>query len=161
MVALHGTRTSDLYFGRASLPQPVLSGNTTTIPQPTAFTVIAPPGKDRLCCSGFVPFTHTRGHASEEARLHHAHQTQPTFKEVFIQTSYSNPTLFSVSQAGIVNNLNNGMAWELFPVFFAAHGFGVESIAILVVHSWESGQRLSIIRCWLLSATWFILYGVQ
>jgi MFS family permease len=54
------------------------------------------------------------------------------FKEVFIQTSYRNPTLFSVSQAGLVNNLNDGMAWGLFPLFFAAHGLGVESIAVLV-----------------------------
>ena len=69
---------------------------------------------------------------SKEARLHHEPKTQPTFKELFIQTSYRNPTLFSVSQAGLVNNLNDGMAWGLFPVFFAAHGLGVESIAVLV-----------------------------
>ena len=74
----------------------------------------------------------TTAHASEEARLHHDPQTQPTFKEVFIQTSYRNPTLFSASQAGLVNNLNDGMAWGLFPLFFAAHDLGVESIAILV-----------------------------
>ena len=74
----------------------------------------------------------TTAHASEEARLHHEPQSQPTFKEVFIQTSYRNPTLFSVSQAGLVNNLNDGMAWGLFPLFFAAHGLGVESIAVLV-----------------------------
>ena len=74
----------------------------------------------------------TTAHASEEARLHHEPQTQPSFKEVFIQTSYRNPTLFSVSQAGLVNNLNDGMAWGLFPLFFAAHGLGVETIAVLV-----------------------------
>ena len=74
----------------------------------------------------------TTAHASEEARLHHEPQTQPMFKEVFIQTSYRNPTLFSVSQAGLVNNLNDGMAWGLFPLFFAAHGLGVKSIAVLV-----------------------------
>jgi MFS family permease len=74
----------------------------------------------------------TTAHASEEARLHHEPQTQPTFKEVFSETSYRNPTLFSASQAGLVNNLNDGMAWGLFPLFFAAHGLGVESIAVLV-----------------------------
>lgn len=74
----------------------------------------------------------TTAHASEEARLHHEPQTQPPFKEVFVQTSYRNPTLFSASQAGLVNNLNDGMAWGLFPLFFAAHGLGVESIAVLV-----------------------------
>jgi len=73
----------------------------------------------------------TTAHASEEARLHHEPQTQPTFKEVFSETSYRNPTLFSVSQAGLVNNLNDGMAWGLFPLFFAAHGLGVESMPFL------------------------------
>ena len=74
----------------------------------------------------------TTAHASEEVRLHHEPQTQPTFKEVFSETTYRNPTLFSVSQAGLVNNLNDGMAWGLFPLLFAAHGLGVESIAVLV-----------------------------
>ena len=74
----------------------------------------------------------TTAHASEEARLHHQHQSEPTFKEVFIQSSYRNPTLFSVSQAGLINNLNDGMAWGLFPLFFAGHGLGLESIAVLV-----------------------------
>jgi MFS family permease len=74
----------------------------------------------------------TTAHVSEEARLHHEPRTQPTFKEVFSETSYRNPTLFSVSQAGLVNNLNDGMAWGLFPLFFAAHGLRVESIAVLV-----------------------------
>ena len=74
----------------------------------------------------------TTAHASEEARLHREPQTQPAFKEVFIQTSYRNPTLFSVSQAGLINNLNDGMAWGLFPLFFAAQGFGVTGIGILV-----------------------------
>ena len=73
----------------------------------------------------------TTAHASEEARLHHEPQTQPTFKEVFSETSYRNPTLFSVSQAGLVNNLNDGVAWGLFPLFFAAHGLGVESMPFL------------------------------
>lgn len=74
----------------------------------------------------------TTAHASEEARLHHENHTQPPFKEVFIETSFRNPTLFSVSQAGLINNLNDGMAWGLFPIFFAAHGLGVEGIAVLV-----------------------------
>jgi MFS family permease len=75
----------------------------------------------------------TAGHASEEARVYHNGKTQPkSFKDVFAETSYRNPTLFSVSQAGLVNNLNDGMAWGLFPLFFASHGLGIESIGILV-----------------------------
>jgi MFS family permease len=74
----------------------------------------------------------TTGHAREEARLHHeAEMKSPPFREVFVDTSYRNPTLFSVSQAGLVNNLNDGMAWGLFPLFFAGHGLGVSSIGVL------------------------------
>jgi len=65
----------------------------------------------------------TTAHASTEARLHHQSELQrKTFREVFAETSYRNATLFSVSQAGLVNNLNDGMVWGLFPLFFASHG---------------------------------------
>lgn len=74
----------------------------------------------------------TTEHAREEARAHHDGETgPPPFKEVFAETSYRNPTLFSVSQAGLVNNLNDGMAWGLFPLFFAAQGLDVGSIGLL------------------------------
>jgi MFS family permease len=39
--------------------------------------------------------------------------------------------LFAASQAGLVNNLNDGMSWGVFPLFFAAFGLGVERIGIL------------------------------
>jgi MFS family permease len=74
----------------------------------------------------------TTEHAREETRVHHKNARQvPTFKETFAETSYRNPTLFSVSQAGLVNNLNDGMTWGLFPIFFAAYGLGVDKIGIL------------------------------
>jgi MFS family permease len=53
------------------------------------------------------------------------------FSEVFTQTSFRNPTLFGACQAGLVNNLNDGMSWAIFPIFFAAHGLGVEGIGVL------------------------------
>ena len=74
----------------------------------------------------------TTAHAREETRLHHQDERQASsFKEVFAQTSYRNPILFSVSQAGLVNNLNDGMTWGLFPLFFASYGLGVEHIGVL------------------------------
>ena len=74
----------------------------------------------------------TTAHASTEAQMHHHGETvRKSFREVFAETSYRNPTLFSVSQAGLVNNLNDGMAWGLFPLFFAAHGLQLGSIAVL------------------------------
>lgn len=53
------------------------------------------------------------------------------FWEVFALTSFRDRNLFAASQAGLVNNLNDGMSWGIFPLFFAAFGLGVERIGIL------------------------------
>jgi MFS family permease len=50
---------------------------------------------------------------------------------VFALTSFRDPNLFAASQAGLVNNLNDGMSWGIFPLFFASFGLGVERIGIL------------------------------
>lgn len=55
----------------------------------------------------------------------------PSFKDIFLFTSWKNRTLFSVSQAGLVNNLNDGLAWGLFPLFFAARGVSLAQIGLL------------------------------
>lgn len=74
----------------------------------------------------------TTEHAREEARRHPSGENKPPpFREVFALTSYRDPTLFSVSQAGLINNLNDGMAWGLFPIFFASYGLEVGSIGVL------------------------------
>ena len=52
-------------------------------------------------------------------------------RAVFAHVSWRNPALFSASQAGLVNNLNDGIAWGLFPLFFAAAGLSVREIALL------------------------------
>jgi len=56
---------------------------------------------------------------------------EPSFKDIFLVTSWKNRTLFSCSQAGLVNNLNDGMSWSLFPLFFSAHGLGVAAIGVV------------------------------
>ena len=56
----------------------------------------------------------------------------PSFREIFALTSWKDRRLFAVSQAGLVNNLNDGMAWGLFPLFFAAGGLRIDQIAILL-----------------------------
>jgi MFS family permease len=75
----------------------------------------------------------TTEHAALEARAHQpdTKNNNATFAQVFAQTSFRNPTLFSVSQAGLINNLNDGMAWGLFPLLFASYGLGVSSIGVL------------------------------
>jgi len=53
------------------------------------------------------------------------------FREIFRRTSFGDRNLFAASQAGLVNNLNDGMSWGIFPLFFAGFGLGVERIGIL------------------------------
>ncbi len=57
--------------------------------------------------------------------------TQLSFKEVFWLTSWNNKTLFAISQAGLVNNMNDGMIWGLLPLFLLGYGVPLERIAIL------------------------------
>ena len=74
----------------------------------------------------------TTAHAREEARAHHSGPaTAPPFREVFALASWRDRNLFSCSQAGLVNNLNDGMAWGLLPLFFAAAGLSVARIGVL------------------------------
>ncbi|MBW8300011.1 MAG: MFS transporter [Hydrogenophaga sp.] len=73
----------------------------------------------------------TRGHVRLEASSH-AQQSSPiSFREVFTLTSFKDRNLFAASQAGLVNNLNDGMSWGIFPLFFASFGLGVERIGML------------------------------
>jgi len=73
----------------------------------------------------------TRDHLRLEASAH-AQQSAPiSFREVFTLTSFRDRNLFAASQAGLVNNLNDGMSWGIFPLFFASFGLGIERIGIL------------------------------
>src|SRR5436190_4321953 len=48
--------------------------------------------------------------------------TRPSLSQAFAQTTFRVPGLRACSQAGLVNNLNDGLAWGLTPLFLAAHG---------------------------------------
>ena len=52
-------------------------------------------------------------------------------REIFLRTSFTDRNLSSCSQAGLVNNLNDGLAWGLFPLLFAAAGLSVARIGVL------------------------------
>ena len=71
----------------------------------------------------------SRAHVEFEARSQSVQQR--AFREIFWLTSWKERTLFSVSQAGMVNNLNDGMAWGLFPLFFVAGGMNLREVSIL------------------------------
>jgi MFS family permease len=73
----------------------------------------------------------TKQHASFEAGLAGTNVTTPSFLNVVLRTSWKDRTLFSCSQAGMVNNLNDGLAWGLFPLYFAAAGLSLSRIAVL------------------------------
>ncbi|MBI2705521.1 MAG: MFS transporter [Actinobacteria bacterium] len=82
----------------------------------------------------FVRETH--GHAKLEAANHTSTSTDLheglSTRDVFVLTSFKEKALSSCSQAGMVNNLNDGLAWGLFPLYFAAAGLSVSRIGILV-----------------------------
>jgi MFS family permease len=73
----------------------------------------------------------TRGHVALESASQTAKPQAISFREVFALTSFRDRNLFAASQAGLVNNLNDGMSWGIFPLFFAGFGLGVERIGVL------------------------------
>ena len=60
------------------------------------------------------------------------HAPVPGTREILALSTWRHPALSSASQAGLVNNLNDGLAWGLFPLFFAAAGLGVADIGWLI-----------------------------
>ena len=93
----------------------------------------------------------TRGHARMESEQWDGNadgnlpddDAAPSFAKVLLLTSWKNRTLFSVSQAGMINNLNDGMAWGLFPLYYAAIGISIQEIgwlAALYPAVWGLGQ---------------------
>lgn len=65
---------------------------------------------------------------------------------VFLETSFKNKTLSSVTQAGLINNLNDGMIWGLFPILLVSLQFDNENIGILTAiypTVWGIGQLVT------------------
>jgi MFS family permease len=92
----------------------------------------------------FVRETH--GHAQHEASQHERYAGQLSTREVFVRTSVREPALSSCSQAGLVNNLNDGLAWGIFPIYFAAAGLSVARIGVLAAiypAVWGLGQLIT------------------
>ncbi|MBI2115608.1 MAG: MFS transporter [candidate division NC10 bacterium] len=55
----------------------------------------------------------------------------PSLKEIFRLTTWKERALSACSQAGLVNNLNDGMSWGIYPLFFASYGLGVAPIGVI------------------------------
>jgi MFS family permease len=73
----------------------------------------------------------TREHVALEVSRHGQQSEAVRFWEVFRRTSFGDRNLFAASQAGLVNNLNDGMSWGILPLFFTAHGLSIERIGVL------------------------------
>ena len=120
------------YFavGAAALATGWIAANYGLRPQPfylgVAFAVIG------LLLSVLV-VRETRGHAQMEAAMAATLGAAivPSQRAIFWQTSVRDPNLSSISQAGLVNNLNDGMAWGLFPFVFASAGMTLIQIGTL------------------------------
>ncbi|MEO6294338.1 MAG: MFS transporter [Candidatus Limnocylindria bacterium] len=87
----------------------------------------------------------TRRYAELEAAATPA-TARPPLRQVMLTTSLREPALSAASQAGLVNNLNDGMAWGLLPLYYAAAGLSVGQIGILAAlypAVWGVGQPLT------------------
>jgi MFS family permease len=88
----------------------------------------------------------TRGYARYEAAHHpteRRHEDGLSTGQIFALTSFRDRALSSCSQAGLVNNLNDGLAWGLFPIYFADAGLSVGRIGVLAAlypAVWGLGQ---------------------
>jgi MFS family permease len=73
----------------------------------------------------------TGRHVGLEISRHAAGAEVLSFGQIFRRASFGDRNLFAAAQAGLVNNLNDGMSWGIFPLFFAGFGLGIERIGIL------------------------------
>ena len=81
----------------------------------------------------------TKHHVAKETTTN----TIPKLKNIFWDTTWKDKNLGSVTQAGLINNLNDGMAWGIFPILLATKGFTIAEIGIVTAiypAVWGIGQ---------------------
>ncbi len=84
----------------------------------------------------------TKHHVAKESQTSNI----PLLKNIFWETTWKNNNLGSISQAGLVNNLNDGMIWGLFPLLLASLNFNLQQIGIIVAvypTVWGLGQLIT------------------
>ncbi len=116
----------------------------------------------------------TRGHARHEATLRGpaisdaadpsaASNATLSTRQIFVLTSFRERALSACSQAGFVNNANDGMAWGLLPLFYAAAGLSVGEIGLLAAlypAMWGIGQPFTGALSDRIGRKWLIAGGM-
>jgi hypothetical protein len=105
----------------------------------------------------------THGHVVAESSIHGTPERITTPRDVFWQTSWTDRNLSSDSQAGLVNNLNDGMAWGLFPLFFAATHLSIDRIGVLAaIYPATQGVLQLVTGAWSdrVGRKWLIVSGM-
>ena len=114
--------------------------------------------------------------ALEQQRLPGGDERAPSLGDAFADVSWREPALRACSQAGLVNNLNDALAWGLVPLFLAAHGAGIGTVGLLagvypavwgVGQIWTGhwsdrvGRKLPIVSGMLLQAAALVVLAVS
>ncbi len=105
----------------------------------------------------------TQSHVTLESRLRSGPDDVQTSGGIFWRTTIGDRNLSSISQAGLVNNLNDGMAWGLFPLFFAAASMSLERTAALAAiypATWGLGQLATGALSDRIGRKWLIATGM-
>lgn len=105
----------------------------------------------------------THHHVQTEAKLHAPMPATLSQREVFWRATFRDRDLSSVSQAGLVNNLNDGMAWGLFPLVFAAAQMDVGQIGTLAAiypATWGVAQLVTGAWSDRIGRKWLIVTGM-
>lgn len=105
----------------------------------------------------------TRHHMAHEIKIQAVPAEALTQREIFVRTSLTDRNLSSVSQVGLVNNLNDGMAWGLFPLVFASAGLNLHEIGILAAiypAVWGCSQIFTGALSDRLGRKWLIVVGM-
>ena len=108
-------------------------------------------GAALIACSGLLmsvfAIRDTGAHVAHEQAAHgDAAPMQGGLREAFVRATVRDPVLRACSQAGLVNNLNDALAWGLAPLYLAAHGASVREIAVVAAAYpvvWGAGQLLT------------------
>ena len=115
-----------LAVGLAAFAGSELAATTALRPQPFLFGLA-------IAILGLGLSLATResaGHARAEGQDHPA-RPSPSLRDIFLRTAWRDRALSAASQAGLVNNLNDGVAWGLLPLLFLASGRDLQQVGVL------------------------------